>query len=70
MIIAEWIFVKSKKSSSWALKLPAEDDFHLMMSGAKVIIHGKLACQWVNDFMTRPNMRVYAKLWGVASYAD
>ena len=29
-----------------------------MIPGSKVLSHDKLACQWVKDFMTRPNMSV------------
>ena len=32
-----------------------------MIPGSKVLFHGKLACQWKKDFMTRPNM---SKKWG------
>ena len=32
-----------------------------MIPGSKVHFHGKLACKWKMDFMTRPNM---SKKWG------
>ena len=32
-----------------------------MMPGSKVQIHGMFTCQWMKDFMTRPDMR---KKWG------
>ena len=32
-----------------------------MIPASKVGFHGKLACQWKADFMTRPNM---SKKWG------
>ena len=30
----------------------------LLMPESKVIIHCKLACMWIYDFMTRPDMSV------------
>ncbi len=32
-----------------------------MMPRSKVQIHGMFTCQWMKDFMTRPEMR---KKWG------